>query len=111
MGEKKLPAMLDEKNVTTDWIEEIFDDWQLAHGQHRLVGFICGCVMSARWYRNMVEWLVSKDMGGDYVSAFCILEQRLKARESDDQGIYSVIEHEGEGRYCIRQRFFFREEP
>ena len=110
MRENLIPALLDEKDVTTDWIESVFDDWHLAYGIHRVVGFVSGCLVSSKWYGNTVEWLVLKETGGDCASAFLILEERLKAFESEEQNVYSEIEHEGEGRYCIFQQFYFRGE-
>jgi hypothetical protein len=107
---KKIPAPLDQKNVTTDWIESIFDDWHLAYGIHRVVGFVAGCIVDAKWHENVLEGLVCRETGGDCASAFLILEERLKAMESEDQNVESVIEHEGEGRYCLIQSFFFRDE-
>ena len=105
-----IPAYLDEKDVTTDWIEDVFDDWHLAHSIHRVVGFVSGCLVSAKWHENEVEWLVLKEAGGDCASAFLILEERLKVFESEEQNVFSELEHEGEGRYCIFQRFYFRNE-
>ena len=110
MEEKLIQAPVDDKNVTTDWLESIFDSDDFARDTCRMVGFICGCVVSARWYANVVDWLISQDMGGDYVTAMIILEERLRKAESPEQGIYSKIEHSREGRYGIRQKFYFRDE-
>lgn len=110
MKKKAIPALMDEKDVTTDWIENVFDDWNLAYSTRKVAGFISDCVVLAKWSQNEITWIVSKEMGGDYVSAFKILEERLKAFESEEQNVFSIIEHEADDRYCLYQRFFFRDE-
>lgn len=110
MREKRIPALLNEKDVTTDWIDSVFDSPNLIYDTRKVVGFIKGCVVMASWSYNVVTWHVSKEFGGDHVSAFLILEERLKAWESEEQNVYSDIEHEGCSRYVLTQTFYFRDE-
>ena len=56
-NEKKLiPAPLDNKNVTTDWIEEIFDFQTCIYGKKMAVGFIADEPVIAAWTVNTIIW-------------------------------------------------------
>lgn len=110
MREKRIPALVNEKDVTTDWIESMFENYTVIYDKNRAIGYVEGCVVMVSWSYNVVTWHVSKEFGGDYVSAFKILEERLKGMESEEQNVYSDIEHEERGRYVITQSFYFRDE-
>ena len=56
---KLIPAPLDEKNVTTDWIEMVFDDYNCTCGGHKdrsYVGFVNECAVLARIHNNSLWW-------------------------------------------------------
>jgi hypothetical protein len=108
---ERVPAYIDDKDVTTDWLDNIFDTLDFLYSTRRQIGIVAGCVVSVSWHSNVVEWQVSKDMGGDYNSAYLILEERLKSMESKEQNVYSEIKHENDnGKLCIWQSFYFRDE-
>ncbi|MBQ9093252.1 MAG: hypothetical protein IJY03_04565 [Prevotella sp.] len=88
----------------------MFENYTVIYDKNRAIGYVEGCVVMVSWSYNVVTWHVSKEFGGDYVSAFKILEERLKDMESEEQNVFSIIEHEADDRYCLYQRFFFRDE-
>ena len=106
---KKIPAPIDEKNVTTDWLESIFDYDCFARDVRTMIGIIKHCVVKVSWDYNRITWEISKDIStGDTIDAYMILEERLKAAESGEQNIFSIIQHGESGRLQIVQTFFFR---
>ena len=109
--EKRIPAPIDGKNVCTDWIDSIFDKDSFARDVRTIVGYIKHCVVKVSWCYNKITWEVSKDISdGNTTEAYMILEDRLNKAESEEQEIYSVIQHGETGRLQIIQTFFFRGE-
>ena len=108
MEEKLIPAPIDDKNVMTDWIEEMFDDGSCItdYNHNRIIGFIEQCPVLVKWYRNRIEWkFVDRDndnsKGVD--SLWKKLEKKAKANPELIQDP-SVI---GDG---IAQNFYWRDE-
>ena len=65
--EKLIPAPLDEKNLTTDWIEEVFDDYRCSCGGKRnnlYTGIVEDCPVSCLITCNRVMWHVDPHIGG-----------------------------------------------
>ena len=107
----KIPALINEKDVTTDWMESVFDSDDFLRDTRLMIGMINHCAVQATWNDNTITWHISKDLGrGVPVTAYIILEQRLLAWESIEQNIYSKIEHGEIGQYEIIQRFYFKDE-
>jgi hypothetical protein len=52
----ELPAPIDGKNVTTDWIEDIFDNLSCVKKQDCAVGFINDQPVLAAWSGNYLVW-------------------------------------------------------
>jgi len=103
-------AFINEKDVCTDWIEQVFDDCQTINNYHDAVGMIKDCVVRCVWDNYCMFWMVSRDMGGDAASALILLEQRLNEWEGDDNSnIFSIVEHT-ETPCQLKQRFYFKEE-
>jgi hypothetical protein len=51
-----IKAPLDGKNVTTDWIEEVFDFNSVVWNGNKCVGFIKGTPVLATWEDNRLQW-------------------------------------------------------
>ena len=117
-NKKKVPAYIDEKNVTTDWIEEVFDDHQCVCGGNcgcTFVGFVNSCVVLANVSRNHIGWQIVQ---GQYTESevketYDILIERLKELDDPDNdniGIYceyyELLKHDG----FVEQSFYFKEE-
>lgn len=108
MEEKKLiAAPIDEKNVTSDWIETIFDYFNIVVGGKRnntYLGFVDDVPVIAEINANHIKW---SSINGNMPA---MLEIRLKEYETDadELNLFSVIEKEGNN--VIFQSFYFKEE-
>lgn len=82
------PACLNEKDVTTDWIEDIFDCQRAVMVSTEALGFIKEVPFRVKWHtdNNALLWQAIRPAGND---VFAELEARLKASESDDTPLYS----------------------
>lgn len=104
-------ALINEKDVCTDWMESVFDSSSVVEHRRMMLGFIWSCVVYAEWQDNTITWRVMQDIGrGDSIGAYYILEERLKALESEDQNIYSTIQHGELGKLELVQSFYFKED-
>lgn len=110
MEQKLIPAPLDEKNVTTDWIEDIFDDYQYAECSSRnaAVGFINKCPVYVNWHDNAIFWRVIENNINNYDETLEIIKIRLKEFEDPQSGLVSNIQSWGSN--CIVQKFYFVDE-
>ena len=107
---EKCKAMVDGKNVTTDWIESVFDSVDLACDVHLVVGFINRCVVQARWDENKVTWTISRELGyGKPLDALFVLDERLRKFEDEDREVFSELDMASIPNYQITQRFYFKE--
>ena len=96
-----IPAPIDEKNVTTDWLEYIFDFADFVCNGDVLLGFVGGKPVMATVDYNTVTWQFIND--GDTSE----LKTRLLGHDDDNDDLLCRYE-EGEGR--IKQSFFFSED-
>ena len=87
--EKLISAPLDEKNVTTDWIEELFDDQSALYGKDKMLGFMAGAAMQASWSGNMLKWKV---LDGDRYEAIKRLRERNRERYPETESPFIVKE-------------------
>jgi len=79
---KLIPAPIDEKNVTTDWIEEIFDNGDCARYLNRRTGFVFGSVCSCIYKGNHILWQINKEYADDAVKSYDQLIKRLKEHDT-----------------------------
>lgn len=103
--EKLIPAELDEKNVTTDWIEEMFDDMYAIHGDDKELGFMGGAAMQASWSGNELYWKV---LDGDCQAAFKCLRERNRERFEEEETSL-IIKEQILGNVCT-WKFYWKEE-
>ena len=103
-------ALINGKDVTTDWMESIFDSSDVIRYRNKMVGFIHHCPLIAYWGDNTVVWEVMPIESEDHLSAYILLEDRLNKYENGDGDIYSTIEHGELGRFQIIQHFYFKED-
>lgn len=82
-----IPAPLDEKNVTTDWIEELFDDQSALYARHKRLGFIAGVAVQASWEGNVLTWKV---LGGDGEAAVKKLRERYDERYPEKESPFII---------------------
>ena len=88
MAKKELiPAPLDGKNVTTDWIEEMFDEQSALYGSHKMLGFMAGAAVQASWDGNVLTWKV---LDGDGDAAVKTLRERYDDRYPEDESPFII---------------------
>lgn len=113
---ERTPAFIDEKDVTTDWIEMVFDDYNCTCGGHKdrsYVGFVNECAVLARIHNNSLWWnIMPEQYTEDKVQeTYSILLERLKEYDSSDDstGLYCEywdrLKHDG----CLVQEFYFKD--
>ena len=81
--EKLTPAPLDEKNVTTDWIDDIFDDSSCTCNGSTYTGFVKDSVCSCLVGSNTIIWKIDKDYAKDAMQSYKELQE---AREGARRG-------------------------
>ncbi len=103
--EKLIPAPLDEKNVTTDWIEELFDDQNAIHGRHKMLGFMNSAVMLVTWHDNVLTWKV---IDGDANAAIKCLTERYKESYPEEDSPF-ILKTQMYSAVCV-MRFYWNPE-
>ena len=71
---KKIIAPIDEKNVCTDWIEDVFDDLSCVKNGRQAMGFINDAPVYTYWEKNCITWRCVEG-NGDYESIVKIMER------------------------------------
>ena len=102
-------AFLNGKDVTTDWMESVFDS-DVTRDRNTMVGFINHSVVIAHWSDNVVEWEVRQVGLSDHYYAALLLKNRLIECEDDVQNVFSVLESLGGDKLGLIQRFYFKED-
>jgi hypothetical protein len=102
----KIPAPIDEKNVCTDWIADVFDFSDCTINGNEAVGFINGAPVYLTWSGNSMYWSAVTHSVNDYAET--IVELKLRLEEfGDDDNLVSEITPWGMG---IRESFFFEDD-
>lgn len=103
MSKNLIPAPLDEKNVMTDWIMEIFDNYGdcVCNGK-QYVGFVSNVPVYARYYGNTIVWMVIYTISPDHTIS--VLQSRLKEHEDTESSLFSKMTIEENVLY---QEFFW----
>lgn len=109
---KKIIAKIDGKNVGTDWLEDVFDDYDIIRTQkgniHRICGYIEGELVECTYQfgDNEMNWYIYTLYSRlDDVKES--LKDRLAKYETDERELYSEIkEHES----YLTQNLYFKED-
>jgi len=109
MEKKKLiPAPFDEKNITTDWIEELFDDQSALYGKHKMLGFMAGAAVLASWSGNCLTWNVLDSPSTSRMEAIKKLRERYWERYPKEESPFIVEEKVYDGLCAMR--FYWKPE-
>lgn len=113
----RTPAFIDEKDVTTDWIEEVFENYMCCCGGKRgniYTGIVEECPVSCMVRENNIVWHVDPHIGGvpNAGHAYCSLVKRLKELFDEDTDSGLVVEYDDSMKdgYFLVQSFYFKEE-
>ena len=114
----KQKAPIDNKNVTTDWIESIFDEGNCTCGGYNAefyTGFIQGCAVVAQINNNELRWQISAAFWSSWKieEVYRVLMMRLKKCDEDQDEnssiyceYYEVLRKDG---YLVQQ-FYFKDD-
>ena len=101
---KKIIAPIDEKNVFTDWIEDVFDNLNCVQNGRQALGFINDDPVYAYWEKNCITWRCVEG-NGDYESIVSEIKNRLADFEDPNSNLFSECYTIG---HAVVQNFFFR---
>lgn len=113
-----IPAPIDEKNITSDWIDCIFDSCdRIVGGKHSDIytGFVADLPTNCFINGNAVLWHIDKFHCGVFQlkDAYNELLKRLKALDDvDDESTGIVVKYDTSMKeeLILMQQFFFKEE-
>ncbi len=106
METKKIPAFIDDKDVMTDWIEEIFDHWDCTYSSCQLVGFVNDVPTYAHWNGNTITWKPMCYDNETTKETLDIIKKKLLEYETDTDELYSEIYIFNNA--SIIQKFYFK---
>lgn len=109
---RKEVAPIDEKNVCSDWVSDVFDECTTVHtekrGKNTFVGFVsdCVCICSYSFGNNTLKWQIIADRKEDTESAIKTLSNRLQEYDKENETLQTEYTTEGNTLY---QSFYFVE--
>lgn len=109
---KLIPAPIDGKNITTDWIEEVFDYQSAVCNKSCYLGFVndypCKCVIidNKLYWSFVITYTICTD--ADMHNAMRELIKRLKEIDKDNDGI--TTDYYEMSRSQLVQSFYFVDE-
>lgn len=109
MEERLIEAPIDEENIKSDWIEEIFDCCcSGGRNGNVIVGFVGNCVVTCEYHKNILTWKVGNEFnsGRDRIDSYDELKQRLKDSDKDDVNVVVKYLTEKE-KVTLIQQFYF----
>ena len=82
--EKELiPAPIDGKNVSTDWIQDVFDNQSCVWNGQKAIGFINNHPVLVAWSDNILLWQFPLVTDIEEFGDLAVLRDRLKIYEDD----------------------------
>ena len=82
--EKELiPAPFDEKNASTDWIQNVFDNQSCVWNKQMAIGFINNNPVLVTWDDNILLWKFPLVTDIEEFGDLAVLRDRLKIYEDD----------------------------
>ena len=106
-----IPAPIDDKNITTDWIEEIFDDQSALRSKHGFMGFIAGVGVVCYIKGNKLQWMLIHggyyESEGDMRKALDTLYKRLQEKDKDNEEYDITTEYYRIGLIGLNQSFYW----
>lgn len=109
-----IPAPVDDKNITTDWIEEVFDDQSALRSKHGFMGFIADVGVVCYINGNKLQWMLIHggyhDSENDRRKALDTLYKRLQEKDKDNEEYDITTEYYRIGLIGLSQSFYFVDE-
>lgn len=109
MKKNLIPAPIDEKNVTSDWIGEIFDNYgDYVMCDNKFTGFVKGTVCYCEYINNHLFWQVSMNFAKDAKASWDELIRRLK--EHDTPQLVVEYDDSMKDELLLLQNFYWKNE-
>lgn len=91
--EELVKAPVDNKNISTDWIEEVFDNFDCIEIGSQYVGFVNDVPAWCKINDNSIKWELCGDVNIE--RAFTELKYRLKNFDNENKGeiIVKYVDH------------------
>lgn len=110
MEKKLIKAPIDEKNITSDWIQDVFDNFNCVQCGEKYAGFINGVPAWCEIHDNFISWELCGDEGIE--RAFGILKYRLAQfdNENPDDIVVKYVDHNYGGEndpLCGTTQYFY----
>lgn len=106
---KKIIAPIDNKNVTTDWIEEIFDNCgDCVRNDNKFTGFVKDSVCCCEFINNHLFWHIPKDFAKNAKESWEELIKRLK--EHDTPPLFVKYDDSMKDELLLLQSFYWLED-
>ena len=92
----KIIAPIDKKNVSTDWVDDVFDDCECAKSQNKTLckvcGFVCGELVECTYNlgNNVMYWYIHSGYK-ELDDVRKVLKNRLAKYESEENDLFSEI--------------------
>ncbi len=109
MEKKLIPAPLDEKNVTTDWIESVFDYYDYTYdGKNTYTGFVKGSVCCCVYHGNHIIWHINQHYSVNAKQSYEELIKRL--HEFDTAPLVVKYDTSMREELFLMQKFYWEDE-
>lgn len=106
----KIIAPIDEKNVTTDWIEYVFDGADCVRRENMFTGFVKGSACSCVYYKNRIFWEVHHNFCKDAIASYDELIRRLKECDKDTETLIIEYNESMRENLILGQAFYWKED-
>lgn len=101
----QIPALINEKDVMTDWVQDVFDSGSCVTSGCQALGFINEHPVYVHWYGHRMLWQVVEDCDINYEAIINEIKQRLSEFEDPESELFSEIYVFG---HSILQFFYFK---
>ena len=102
-----IPAPIDGKNILTDWIEDVFDNYgDCVRNGNKFVGFVKNSVCCCQHLNHHLFWHIDKDFAVNAKESWDELIRRLKEKDSPE--LVVKYDESMKKELMLMQSFYFR---
>lgn len=113
-GTKFEPVPIDEKNITTDWIDSLFDDDEFVMQHGEWLGWIEGCPMRVTTSGNVATFHALDNTptknGGDPYNVATTVDEILQEGNEDKSDLWAIISYD-DSTGTTSVAFYYEDHP
>lgn len=113
-GTKFEPMPIDEKNITTDWIDGLFDDDEFVMQHGEWLGWIEGCPMQVTTSGNVATFHALDNTptknGGDPYNVATTVDEILQEGNEDENDLWAIITYD-DSTGTTSVTFYYEDHP